>query len=54
MVGVRSADPWHGAERARGRAVWQPDVTWTGGLTQLRAIFGLGRELGIPLVAVRR
>lgn len=37
----------------RAHAIWQPDVTWTGGLTQLRAIFALGLELGIPVVPHR-
>jgi len=30
-------------------SLWQPDVTWCGGLTQLQAIYALGAREGIPV-----
>jgi len=38
----------HGAHH-----VWQPDVCWTGGLTQLRAIYALARVHGVRVVPHR-
>jgi L-alanine-DL-glutamate epimerase-like enolase superfamily enzyme len=36
-------------ELARHRAhhIWQPDATWTGGMTQMKAIYELGRREGV-------
>jgi L-rhamnonate dehydratase len=27
--------------------IWQPDATWTGGMTQMRAIYALGKQEGV-------
>ncbi len=32
--------------RARAHDVWQPDATWVGGMTQMRAIYSLASETG--------
>jgi L-rhamnonate dehydratase len=37
----------------RAHTIWQPDVCWTGGLTQLRAIFALAAQEGIWVVPHR-
>ncbi len=37
----------------RAHHVWQPDVCWTGGLTQLRAIYVLAAESGLRVVPHR-
>ena len=37
----------------RAHTIWQPDVCWTGGLTQLRAIFALAAEEGVRVVPHR-
>lgn len=34
-------------------AIWQLDITWTGGLTQLRAIYSLAAEFGVRVVPHR-
>ena len=40
------------AER-KAHHIWQPDVCWTGGLTQLRAIYALAAEQGIRVIPHR-
>jgi len=37
----------------RAHHIWQPDVCWTGGLTQLRAIYALAAEAGVRVVPHR-
>jgi L-rhamnonate dehydratase len=37
----------------RAHAIWQPDVCWTGGMTQLRAIYALAAETGVRVVPHR-
>jgi L-alanine-DL-glutamate epimerase-like enolase superfamily enzyme len=37
----------------RAHAIWQPDVCWTGGLTQLRAIYALAAASGVRVVPHR-
>ncbi len=31
----------------KAHAIWQPDATWTGGLTQIKAIYALGKVEGV-------
>lgn len=37
----------------RAHAIWQPDVCWTGGMTQLRAIYALAASEGVRVVPHR-
>jgi L-rhamnonate dehydratase len=33
--------------RHKAHKVWQPDATWTGGMTQMKAVYALGRQEGV-------
>lgn len=37
----------------RAHAIWQPDACWTGGMTQLRAIYALAAQEGVRVVPHR-
>ena len=39
--------------KVKAHPIWQPDVCWTGGLTQLRAIYHLAREEGTRVIPHR-